>query len=182
MGQTVEWTEKRMNSYPEIDLNMEGVETEGQKSIFWENEAEKRKITYIVMGGGPWEETWVKILILANTDKLFDSEMMRVEVSKNTSTGVISKAVFVDVFKFDGGTGRTASFAYPMDNDGKIEEVGRITNRSQGEVEDYIETLTTERIRAIDDLPERIDVEETIRLFLEQLEERRMTLPVLIPA
>ncbi|OGD83172.1 hypothetical protein A2572_02820 [Candidatus Collierbacteria bacterium RIFOXYD1_FULL_40_9] len=69
-----------------------------------------------------------------------------------------------------------------MDNDGKIEEVGRITNRSQGEVEDYIETLTTERIRAIDDLPERIDVEETIRLFLEQLEERRMTLPVLIPA
>ncbi len=181
MGLT-EWIERRLNSYPAIDLNMEGVESEGERDISWENDAQKRRIRYIVLGGGSWGSIWTKILILSSTDPLVGTEMMRVEISKDNDTGKIGKAVFVDVFKFDGGKGKTANFVYEIDNDGKREESGHVLQISEGEVEDYIEILKYESIRSLSDLPERIDVEETIRLFVEQIEERRMNLPTLIAA
>lgn len=182
MGQTSEWLEKRKNSYPVIDLEMEGVEVEGEKHVVWENEEEKRRISYIVMGGGEWQSIWTKILILASTDTLVGTELMRVEISKDNDTGKITKAVFVDVFKFDGGKGKSANFVYEQDNDGKREESGHVRLISEGEIWDYMETLKHETIRTLPDLPERIDVDETIRLFLEQIEDRRMQVPVLISA
>lgn len=181
MGQ-IEWIERKANSYPKIDLNMEGVETEGEKNIVWENEAEKRRINYIVIGGGQWQSVWTKILILSSTDQLVGTEFMRVEISKDTDTGKICKAVFVDVFKYDGGKGKSANFVYDLDNNGTKEESGHVRQISEAEIWEYMETLKEESIRTIPDLPERIDVDETIRLFLEQIEERRMGLPVLIPA
>lgn len=182
MGQTTEWLEKRKNSYPTIDLEMEGVEAEGEKHLVWENETEKRRISYIVLGGGDWQGVWTKILILASTDPLVGTELMRVEVSKDNDTGRLSKAVFVDVFKFDGGKGKSANFVYELDNDGAREESGHVNQVSEGEIWDYVETLKSETIRTISDLPARIDVDETIRLFLEQIEERRMHLPALVIA
>jgi hypothetical protein len=181
MGQT-EWTEKTTSSYPIIDLNMEGVETEGQKQIEWENIAEKRRITYIVFGGGSWQDTWTKILILSSTDPLVGTELMRVEVTKDGDTGKVNKAVFVDVFKYDGGKGRSANFVYDLDNDGRREDSGHVSNISEAEVEEYFETLMSEMVRTLPDLPEQIDVEETIRLFLEQIQERRLGIPALISA
>ncbi len=180
MGQ-IERTEKRLNNYPIVDLNMEGVETEGEKKVIWENESEKRRISYIVLGGGDWQSVWTKILILTSTDLLVGTELMRVEISKDSDTGKISKAVFVDVFKFEVDSGKSINFVYELDNEGKREESGNVRQISEGEVLDYIESLKFESIRALSDLPERIDVEETIRLFLEQIEDRRMQMPVLIP-
>ncbi len=181
MGQK-ERTENITNSYPNIDLNMEGVETEGQKQIEWENAEEQRRITYLVIGGGSWQDTWTKILILSSTNPLVGTELMRVEVTKNGDTGKVNKAVFVDVFKYDGGKGRSVNFVYDLENDGQREESGHVSNISEAEVEQYIETLMDESVRAVPDLPERIDVDETIRLFLEQIEERRIQIPVLIPS
>lgn len=180
MGQTPEWIERRTNSYPIIDLNMEGVEVEGEKHVVWENEAEKRKISYIVLGGGSWQSVWTKILILSSTDPLVGSEMMRVEISKDGDTGEINKAVFVDTFKFEEEVGKAVNFVYELGNEGRREESGHVYQISEGEVYDYLETLKDEMVRTRPDLPEQIDVEETIRLFLEQVEERRMSMPVLI--
>lgn len=177
-----EMSEKKTNSYPTVDLNMEGVETEGQKQIEWENPDLKRRITYIVFGGGSWQDTWTKILILSSTDPLVGSELMRIEVTKDGDSGKINKAVFVDVFKYDGGKGKTANFVYELENDGVREESGHVANISVAEVEEYIETLKQESVRTLPDLPERIDVDETIRLFMEQVEERNFGMPVLIAA
>ena len=172
--------DNRLNTYPVVDLNMEGVETEGQKHIVWENEREKRSLAYIVLGGGDWQGIWTKILILTSSDPLVGTDLMRVEISKDNDTGRITKAVFVDAFKYDGGKGVSANFVYDLDNDGKREESGHVRQISEADIEDYFEVLKYERVRTYADLPDRIDVEETIRLFLEQIEERRMSLPVLV--
>lgn len=181
MGQ-IEWTEKKLSSYPIVDLNMEGVEMEEEQQIVWENSIEKRCISYTVIGGGKWDSIWTKILILSSTDPMVGTELMRVEISKDSDTGKVSKAVFVDIFKFDGAMGKAINFVYELENEGNREESGNVRQISEGEVLDYIESLKFESIRTISDLPERIDVEETIRLFIEQIEERRTDLPVLIAA
>ncbi len=181
MGQ-IEWTEKKLSSYPVVDLNMEGVEMEEEQQIVWENSVEKRCISYIVIGGGKWDSIWTKILILSSTDPLVGSELMRVEISKDSDTGKVTKAVFVDVFKFDDGKGKTTNYVYESETDGKKEESGHLNQISEGGVWDYMETLKVESIRAIADLPDRIDVEETIRLFMEQIEDRRLDMPTLVSA
>lgn len=181
MGQ-IEWTEKRLNNYPIADLNMEGVETEGEKHVVWENEVEKRRVSYIVLGGGDWQSIWTKILILSSTDPMVGTELMRVEISKDGDTGKVQSAVFVDVFKFDEGKGKSAKYVYDLDNNGIREESDLVLQISEGEILDYIESLKFERIRTISDLPERIDVDETIRLFMEQIEERRLDMPTLVSA
>ena len=181
MGQ-IEWTEKKLSSYPVVDLNMEWVEMEEEQQIVWENSVEKRCISYIVIGGGKWDSIWTKILILSSTDPLVGTELMRVEISKDSDTGKVSKAVFVDVFKFDDGKGKTTNYVYESETDGKREESGHLNQISEGGVWDYMETLKVESIRAIADLPDRIDVEETIRLFMEQIEDRRLDMPTLVSA
>jgi len=181
MGQ-IERTEKRLINYPIVDLNMEGVETEAEKSIVWESAEHKRQIGYLVIGGGAWGDTWTKILTMSCTDKLVGSEMMRVQLTKNTTTGMLTKAVYVDVFKYDGGKATTRSFVYTQENEGQVEEVDEKRQSSEGELEEYLESLKTEAIRTLVDLPERIDIDETIRLFMEQVEERSFGMPVLISA
>lgn len=169
------------NPYPIVDLYMEGVETEADRQINWVDEGLKRRIVYSVLGGGEWGDTWIKALSLSSTDKLVGTELMRVEVTKNTTTNEVGIAVFVQVLKYNSGKPSLIDFAYTLENDGRIEELGRTEIGGFAMVEEYIEALKTESIRTLPDLPERIDVEETIRLFLEQIEERRMQIPVLIP-
>lgn len=174
--------ENRLNTYPVVDLNMEGVETESEKSIVWESADQKRQIIYLVVGGGAWGDTWTKILTMSCTDELVGSEMMRVQLTKNTTTGMLTKAVYVDTYKYSGEKGYTQSFVYTLENDGMIEEANDVIERSSGELEQYLEILKTETIRTLVDLPERIDVDETIRLFMEQVAERNFAMPFLIPA
>ena len=158
------------------------METEGEKHVVWENEIEKRRISYIVFGGGDWQSTWTKILILSSTDPMVGTELMRVEISKDIDTGKVQRAVFVDVFKIDEGKGKSAKYVYDLDNDGIREESSPALQISEGEISDYIESLKFERIRTISDLPELIDVDETIRLFMEQIEERKLDMPTLVTA
>lgn len=170
------------NPYPVVDLYMEGVKTEAGRQIDWVDERLKRRIVYTVLGGGKWKDTWIKALSLASTDKLVGTEMMRVEVTKNTTTNEIGIAVFVQVLKYNYDKVSLIDFAYTLENDGQIEELGQTEIGGIPEAEKYFEALKTERIRTIPDLPERIDVEETVRLFVEQIEERRLEMPVLVSA
>lgn len=181
MGQK-ERTENITNSYPNIDLNMEGIETEREKSVDWQSVETDRQINYVVVGGGAWGDTWMKSLSLSSTNKLVGTELMRVEQTKNSTTGITSKTVFVDVIKLELGKLSIISYAYPQDNDGLIEEMGIKDESVVTSLEEYLEELKTENIRTARDLPDRIDVDETIRLFLEQIEERSFGMPVLIPA
>ena len=182
MGLSPEWAEHRFGTYPVIDLSMEVVETEGESRISWESKKEKRSITYITFGGGTWESVWNKILIFSSTDPLVGCDLIKIHIIKDNDTGMLTKEIYVDIFALDGDSKKIINYVYSSLTDGLLEESGLVSSESAVDVVDLIETVTTEPIRTKRDLPDRIDIDETIRLLLEQIEERRMTMPVLIAA
>jgi hypothetical protein len=69
------------------------------------------------------------------------------------------------------------TYAYSTDSEGFREDFG---TKSKIGILETLERLAEGNLRTSDDLPERIDVEETARFFVEQLQERDFALPKLI--
>lgn len=173
--------------YPIDDLEIDSFEELSTKNDEWVSEDKKRKLVVIVMGGGvfsDWKGVWLKDIILSSTDSLVASELMRVQLSKNADSKEVLKTVFVDVFEFQQGQGIMNSKVYCSATGGKLEEMGKysLCGEKDTSTEEYIEAFVEEDVRTVQDLPEQIDVDETIRLFMEQLEERNFSMPVLVPA
>jgi hypothetical protein len=180
-------TEKKFglqHNFPKIIPGMEKIEDEGEKSEEWQNKEETRRVVYTVMGGGKeWGGVWLKDIRLLSTDKVIGGELMRVQYAKDTETKNQVVTVFVDVLKVDLRDWHLETFLWSSDNGGKIEEMGcsKYPNfERKFTMEDCIQAVTDESVHFLMDLPEQIDVEETARLFLEQLEERNFALPTLI--
>ncbi len=160
---------------------MEGVETEGEKYQEWTSSDGKHKVIYMIRGGGKeWGGVWLKEIILKSTDPLTGSEMMKVQIVKNPDEVQPTKVVYVDTFRVNSGFGEMVKYVYSSDSEGLREETGEVSMKDEAEPLDYIESLTTSEVRLVQDLPKRIDVEETIRLFQEQLIEQHFYMPVLI--
>ncbi len=182
---TKEHSVHSQNKYPSIELSMEDVVSHGERIEEWLSQDGKHKVIVTVMGGKEWEGTWLKDVILICTDKLVGGEMMRVQSVKRPDRDEIVNTVFIDVFRFGREFGYMENYSFHSDNDGLIEDAGRISlpnHMAETTTLDYLEALTREDVHLLDEVPERIDIDETIRLFLEQLEERRFTKPVLISA
>ncbi len=179
----IENSPKIVHKFPDLEDGFEEIGTLHERCEVWENES--RKITLSVLGGTKeWPGVWVKEISMESTDPILSSCLMRVQIVKNEDTNISTKAVFVDVFRFDGEKGFFQVYAYSSNNEGKLEDMGitePVTDLNISPL-DYIDALVAEPARSEDELPERIDVEETIRLFLEQLEERRFDLPALVSA
>lgn len=176
-----------VRNFPEIEVGMDGVEARGEFSEEWVSTDEKRKIVVTVMGGGKeWEGVWLKDILLLMINPLLGSELMRVQFVKRPDSEELTRSVFVDVFKFEDEAATFESYGYSSDNDGEREEMGRV--RLPGHLSqnitalDFLEELKDEDVFLLDEIPMRIDVDETIRLFVEQLQERNFVKPNLIPA
>ena len=171
------------NTYPTIDLDMDNIEDRGETIEQWTSPDGRHKVIVAVMGGKEWEGIWLKDVILICTDQLAGGEMMRVQSVKRTDANDVVNTVFIDVFRFGGEFGYMENYSYSSDNGGILEEVGKVTfpnHKAETTTLDYLEALTYVDVHLMDEIPKAIDVNETIRVFLEQLEERRFTKPILI--
>lgn len=171
--------------YPIIELDNSKLEQCGEKREEWQSADGKKKIVINVMGGGTWGEMWLREIVLFSTDNLVGGELMRLQTTKNVLTKEIVSTIYVDAFRLGNGFGYMESFCFASDNEGLREETGKITlpNHMAGtKDEDYLEAMLAENVLIYEELPKQIDVEETARLFLEQLEDRVIARPVLVKA
>lgn len=140
-------------------MDMEKIEAGGEKHQEWLSEDEGISVTMCVFGGEDWQNVWVREIDLF---VLFDSTLdnrMKVLSVKTPDSEVILHTVVVTL-PVDGGG--MVQYTYSSDYGGKRE------------TDDVSFDLPC-------DLPERIDVEETVRLFLEQMEARDFSRPFLVP-
>ena len=173
------------HNFPKIEAGMEIVEEEGERKEFWLSKDERRQVSLTIMGGGKgWKDTWLKEIGLLCINEIVGSELMRVQYVKNMDTGLVTTVVFVDILTVKNDGLLITKYSYFGDNDGRLEEVcgqNHSFNKTYT-MESLIEAVATEEVRFGNELPKRIDVEETARLFIEQLEERNFSLPVLVDA
>ena len=173
-----------ISNFPQIDMDVESLEDSGEYIEEWISEDKTRKIVVTVMGGGPeWDGIWLKDIRLLTLNDLLACELMRVQIVKNEELQHVVKNIYMDVFSYEGNVGKMESYSFSSDNAGTREQAGhiRLADRAVSPL-DYIEALTNSEVNFINDLPEAIDVDETIRLFVEQLQELRFTRPVLVCA
>lgn len=169
--------------YPEIEMGMMRIEETGEVKEEWFSADGKRKIEMMVVGGGlGWEGIWIKNISLHSTDNLVGGELMRVQYVKLPESEDVTIAIFVDVFSFEDGVGHMENFSFSSDAGGTRESLNKRVTIQTKEITalEYIEALKNESVRLLDEMPTRIDVEETARLFIEQLEERNFVMPILI--
>lgn len=174
------------HKYPIDDLEAENFDELGSRNDEWENETAKRKLVVNIINGeknSTWEGSWVKEIRLFSTDNLVGCELLRVQFSKKADSDEVVKNVFVDVFEYDNGLGIMSSMMYSSANDGWLEESGNyvLCGEEHIPLEHFLEELLKDDFRLLSDLPKKIDVEETIRLFIEQLEEKNFSKPFLVP-
>lgn len=163
--------------YPWVEVGLDGVESQGEKNEEWISPDKKRRITSLVIGGGKWNSVWAKEVSLLSCEEESCNLLMRVVHTKNADTGTTTTSVQVEALKTENGLWFLESFGYSLESEGKRESLGV---SEPIDTLDGIENLAKEEIVLESDLPERIDVEETARLFIEQLQERSLGRPILI--
>lgn len=179
--------EKRLHgvsNFPNVDMEPERLEHSGEHIEEWTSEDGLKKIVVTVIGGGSdWKGTWLKDVRLFTINQLLACELMRVQTVKNDELNSVVKSVYVEVFSYTDNVGKMESYSFSSDSGGVRERSGeiRFTGASSSPL-DFLEALTNAEVNFLNDLPEKIDVDETIRLFVEQLQELRFTRPVLVCA
>ncbi len=166
------------NKYPVIEVGVDKIEEEGEKNEEWLSADGKIEVVLMVMGGGVgWEETWLKDIRLNSTNSVVGGELMRVQYVKNTDTNSCAVSLHVEGLDLKEGEWVLENYFYSSDAEGTKELED---SRTSEDVLGLIEGLALGTLRMSTDLPERIDVGETARLFVEQLQERNFSLPELI--
>ena len=100
-------------------------------------------------------------------------EVLRVQLSKNGDNENVLKNVFVEAIETVDDQQFIVSIMFSNASEGYREEIDRV------KCELFV---SEDDIRLLHNLPKRIDVEETIRLFIEQLEVKNFTKPLLVPS
>lgn len=166
-------------------MGMERVAETGELEEEWTSGDGKRRVEVTVVGGGlGWEGVWLKNIDLQSTDNLVGGELMKVSYVKLPESEEIITTISVDVFSFEEGVGYMENFNFSSDTEGVRESTGKRPIGFAEEITalDYIEALKSEDVHLMDEIPLRIDIEETARLFVEQLQDRNFSKPLLIRA
>jgi len=172
--------------FPDVVSGMERIEEEGEKYEEWLSPDEKFRVVSTIVGGGKgWEGVWLREMHLISTDKAVGGDLMKVQWIKQKGVPEIITNVYVEVLKVNLTNWHFESYGYSSDCDGMRESIGATSFPTVVDknliMEDCIEGVVNSPVHFESDLPDRIDVEETARLFMEQLEDRNFILPVLVP-
>lgn len=162
------------SSYPFDDLLQENFEDYQIKNDEWVSKDGRNKLIVTIVGGDSnagWNGAWIKDVCLLSILQDSRLEVLRVQLSKNGDNENVLKNVFVEAIETVDDQQFIVSIMFSNASEGYREELNRVKCELFVSEDDN---------RLLRNLPKRIDVDETIRLFIEQLEERNFRTPLLI--